>query len=44
MTAKQIEATLPSVFFLYAFRALHQENLRARGAEHIQLYRAVANV
>lgn len=45
MTAKQIEAALPSAFsFLYAFRALHQGNLYARGAEQIQLYRTAANV
>lgn len=45
MTAKQIEAALLSTFsFLYAFRALRQENLYARGAEQIQLYRASANV
>ena len=45
MTAKQIEAALPSTFsFLYTFRALHQGNLYARGAEQIQLYRIAANV
>lgn len=45
MTAKRIEAApLRTFSLLYAFRAPHQENLYARGAEQIQLYRAPANV
>lgn len=45
MTAKRIEAAPLCTFsLLYAFRAPHQENLYARGAEQIQLYRAPANV